>query len=124
MTAERKLIFDQLINQEQPTSTLIEMAGFYERNGLTDQADLLRKRAKLRDLSPETKAAHKQAFRDGMSSKDPDGVEALAKAFAKQGKTGNAAALRTYARNLRTTQALASVQTPAANATPEGATAH
>ncbi len=50
--------------------------------------------------------------------------KALAKAFAKQGKTGNAAALRTYARNLRTTQALASVQTPAANATPEGATAH
>lgn len=114
MTAGEKLVFDNLINQPHEENIFLEMAEVFDRNGFKDQADLLRKRAKLRTNSPETKAAHKQAFRDGMKSDDPEGVERLARAFQKQGATGNAAALRTYAVNLRTSQAV--TPPPAANA--------
>lgn len=107
MTAERKLIFDQLVNTPQDPKLLREMADVYERNGLKTQADLLRKRATLRELPAEKKDQYKQIFRDAMSDKDPKAVEAVAAAFEKQGATGNAAALRSYAQSLRTAKAAA-----------------
>jgi len=107
MTAERKLIFDQLFNTPQDPKLLREMADVFDRNGLAPQADLLRKRAKLRELPQDKKDQYKQIFRDAMADKDPKAVEAVAAAFDKQGATGNAAALRKYAESLRTANAAA-----------------
>lgn len=107
MTAERKLIFDQLVNSTQEPKVLREMAEVYERNGLKPAAELLRKRAALRELPADKKAQYKQIFRDAMSDKDPKAVDAVAAAFEKQGATGNAAALRAYAQSLRTARTAA-----------------
>jgi len=102
MTAERKVIFDQLINQPQDPDLLREMADVFDKHGLKEQGALLRKRANLRELPPETKETHKQIFREAMASKDPAYVLGIAVAFDKQGATGNAAALRKYAAGLKT----------------------
>lgn len=119
MTAARKLVFDQLINTPQEPALLREMAAVFSKHGLTAQADLLEKRAKLRELPPETKEAHKDVFRDAMADKDPRAVEAVAAAFEKQGATGNAAALRAYAKSLRVAQAAApKAPGPVAQAAP------
>jgi hypothetical protein len=107
MTAERKLIFDQLLNSAQDPALVREMADVFEKHGLKDQAELLRKRAKLSELPQAKKDEYKQIFRDAMADKDPKAVEAVATAFEKQGATGNAQALRTYAQSLRTAQAAA-----------------
>jgi hypothetical protein len=101
MTPERTVIFETALAQVKDSGKLRALATAYRKEGLTKEADILEKRAKIRDLPPEQKEARRQAFRKGMDAKDPIKVENLAKAFDEAGATGAADALRKYAEGLR-----------------------
>jgi hypothetical protein len=100
MTPERQKIFEAALSNLKDPIALRKLADEFEKAGLKSQAELLRKRAALRELPPETKVKRREAFRAGMASVSKSGVESLANAFAKEGATGAATALRNYAQGL------------------------
>ena len=101
VTPERAIILETALNELKEPEKLRKLAKTFRDQDLPAQADLLEKRAKLRELPEETKKARREAFRKGMSSQDPDAVRKLANVFEQQGATGAAAALRKYADSLK-----------------------
>jgi hypothetical protein len=101
LTPEREAIYVAALRSLKDPVKLRALATSFDAEGLKVEAELLRKRASLRDLPPETKKARRESFKKGMSSKDADGVEKLALAFESQGASGAAAALKEYAEGLR-----------------------
>lgn len=102
MSAEHELIFKNALQSLKDPAKLKELADAFEKEGLHDAAQLLRKRAILRELPPELKKARREALRKGLSSNDPKEVNELADAFEKEGATGAANDLRAYAKALTT----------------------
>lgn len=100
VTPERALIFEAALNELKEPEKLRKLAKVFRDEGLPAQADLLEKRAKLRELPEETKKMRKEVFRKGMSSQDPVAVKKLADVFESEGATGAAFALREYASSL------------------------
>lgn len=100
MTPERQSILDTALSSTAEPDKLRALAKVFRDEGLPLQADLLEKRAALRELPPDVKEGRKAAFRAGMASKNADAIRALANEFEKEGATGAAAALRTQAFNL------------------------
>jgi len=101
MTPDRQSILDTaLTSKDIEPVKLRALAKVFADNGLPLQADLLEKRAKLRELPSDVKEARKAAFRAAMESTNPAGIRVVADAFEKEGATGAAAALRTRAFNL------------------------
>lgn len=110
MTPARKKIFEEALKSMADPAALRKLADGFEQEGLKTEADMLRKRAQLRELPPEQRAARKESFRKFMSigTKEnpatPDKVALLDKAaqvFHAQGATGNAAKIREHAAALR-----------------------
>jgi len=101
ITPDRQAIFEAALNDLKDPAKLRAMAQVYRREGLEAYADLLEKRAALRELPDDVKDARKDAFQKGMSSDDPAAVAKLATAFEKEGATGAATALRKYADGLQ-----------------------
>lgn len=110
MTPVRKKIYEEALKSLKDPIKLRKLADTYDSEGLHEEATLLRKRAALREIPPEQKAARRDAFRRALSV-GKDGVpvtgetiqkiETLAATFHNQGATGNAAALRQHAAGLR-----------------------
>lgn len=100
MKQAHQLIFQQAIDEVKDVNKLKALAKAFREQGLIPQADLLEKRARLRELPPEIKAARKDTFRRAMSSSEPKAVRAVANAFEKEGANGAANALRSYADSL------------------------
>lgn len=98
LTAERKKVYIAALKSLKDPVKLRQLADAFEKEGLTKEAAMLRKRAKLRELPPKVKKKRRSAYRKGMKSKDPRAVNALANAFQKEGATGAAASLRRYAK--------------------------
>ena len=101
MTPERAIVYETALRTVKDPTKLRALATAFRKEGLNSQADMLEKRAKLRELPPDLKAKRQQAYRDGMKSTDPDKVETLAAAFESEGATGAADSLRKYAKGLR-----------------------
>ena len=101
MTPERKQIFETALRTLKDPEKLRCLADAYEKEGLKNEAGMLRKRALLREMPSDVRAKRQQAFGAAMRSKDPAKVEAVAAAFQKEGATGAAANLRKYAAGLR-----------------------
>ncbi len=110
MTPERKKIFEEALKSMADPVKLRALADQYEKEGLNEEADLLRKRAQLRELPPSQKAERKDSFRKYMSvgtQANPAThdkvaiIEKAANVFHAQGATGNAAKLREHAAALR-----------------------
>lgn len=101
LTPERQVIFETALNEVKDPAKLRALAKAFREQGLTREADILEKRASLRDLPPDVKEARRDAYRKGMDSKDPLAVDNLANAFEKEGATGAAEALRKQAEALR-----------------------
>ena len=100
MTPERRLVFNHALNKLDPplsSEKLNELATLFEKEGLAAHADILRKRAMMRDRPEELKKQYRAAFQSAMGCKDPLRVRALATAFEAQGMTNNARKLREYA---------------------------
>ena len=102
VTPERALIFETALNEMKDADKLRKLAKVFRDEGLPAQAELLEKRAKLRELPPEVKEARRAAYKKGMASQDPVAVRSLADTFDKEGATGAAASLRKYADSLKT----------------------
>jgi hypothetical protein len=100
LTPERKAIHEAAMTTLKNPDQLRALAGTFDRVGLATHAELLRKRAALRELPAETKQQRADAFRMGMTSKDAAKVEGLAMAFQNEGATSAAANLRVYASGL------------------------
>jgi hypothetical protein len=100
MTPERKKVYETALESLKDPEKLRSLADAFDKEGLKDEAIMLRKRAALRELPASSKEARKAAFRKGMSSSDPKAVRVLATAFHKQGATGAAQALKKYAEGL------------------------
>ena len=110
MTPDRQSILDTaLTSKDIEPDKLRALAKVFAGNGLPLQADLLEKRAKLRELPPDVKEARKAAFRAAMESTNPAGIRVVADAFQNEGATGAAAALRTRAFDLEHPSAAQSV---------------
>jgi hypothetical protein len=110
MTPERKKIYEEALKSMADPAKLRALADGYEKEGLKEEAETLRKRAQLRELPPEQKAQRKESFRKYMSvgTKEnpatPDKIATLEKAaqvFHAQGATGNAAKLREHVAALK-----------------------
>lgn len=101
MTPERQKLFDALIQKCSDASKLRAAAVQFQNFGLSKQADLLRKRATLRELPKEVQEARKEVFRNIMKCEDPDKVESGAEAFYNEGCLGAASILRLWAEGLR-----------------------
>lgn len=100
MTMERQMLFQKIINSERDPSKLRGYANEFRKDGLSIQAEVLEKRAKLRELSPEVKAQRKAAFKKAMSSTDKASVLKMAGIYENDGAIGAAAKLRDYAKGL------------------------
>lgn len=98
MTPERKKVYVAALNSLKDPVKLRELADTFEKEGLTKEAAMLRKRAKLRELPPKVKKQRRTAYRKAMRSKNPQAVLKLANAFHTEGATGAAASLRKYAK--------------------------
>ena len=94
-------IFNEAVTKLKDPVKLDALADAFDQVGKTGQADLLRKRAALRNLSPEVKKARKAEFKRLLNSKDASEVEKAASACDAEGATGQAEVLRNYARGLR-----------------------
>ncbi len=100
MTPERRKIFQNALKNVKEPAKLRDLAKTFDKEGLRAAGDELRKRAKLREMPEPVKKARSEAFRKGMSSKDPNGVLKLAKAFRSEGAYGAAKDLADYAKGL------------------------
>ena len=103
MTPERKNIYEAALKTKLPAEKLRALADAFEKEGLKEEAEMLRKRAALRDAPPNVKKDRRIAYKKGITSKDPAAVEQLAGAFQKMGATSAALNLKRYAAGLRKT---------------------
>lgn len=101
LTPERQVIFETALNEVKEPVKLRALAKAFREQGLTKEADILEKRAALRDLPSDVKEARRDAYRKGMESRDPIAIDNLAAAFDKEGATGASAALRKQAEAVR-----------------------
>jgi hypothetical protein len=92
--------FAEALSSKDPRA-LAELGQKYLNEGYSAEGILLIKRARLRLLSPELKAARREAYRKGMSSTDPHAVRNLAAAFEGEGATDAAKSLREHADSLK-----------------------
>jgi hypothetical protein len=100
MTPARQKIYDHALNTMKDPAGLRKLGEAFHAQGLTEQGDMLTKRARLRELPADVKAGRRAAFQKGMTLVNPASVEKLATEFDKEGATGAAAALRKYAQGL------------------------
>jgi hypothetical protein len=97
MSPDRQAVLDAALANESDPAKLRALAKVFTDANLPLQAELLLKRATLRELPADVKEARKAAFRAGMASANGPGIRALADEFEKEGATGAAAALRAHA---------------------------
>ena len=96
LTDERQKIYDNAMATLADPMKLRKLADAYQKVGLSYEADMLRKRAALREQPEEVKQARQEVFKKAMSSTNKEGISEVAAAFEKEGATGAAQKLREY----------------------------
>lgn len=99
MTPDRQAIYEQTLKSDNPEA-MHTMANVFQSQGLTAQANVIRKRAGLLTLPASTKLAREQVFHRAMASTNKSAVTKIAGEFMKQGCTSTAQALYKYAEGL------------------------
>jgi hypothetical protein len=123
LTPERKAIFQAALESLEDSGKLRDLADVFEKEGCTMQAEVLRKRAKLREMPKAFKDQRHEAFRKGMSSANYEGILGLAKMFEDEGAVGAANALRGYAAGIKAGSAVPFTPPPAPPPAPATAPA-
>jgi len=100
LTPQRQQVFEQAMQGKRDPAELRDLARAFRAQGLPGPAELLEKRAKLRELSPELTLQRRAAFKKAMTSQDPAAVNHMADLFEREGALGAAAKLRQYAAGL------------------------
>lgn len=99
MTPERKKIFEAAMNTLKDPNKLRKLSDAFDKEGLKNEATLLRKKALLRELPEDKKVARRKALKAGLkvsSPADVHKVEKLANAFHNEGALGAAQRLREH----------------------------
>lgn len=100
LTPERQVVYETAMNQVAEAEKLRALADVYDKQGLHGHAEMLRKRANLRELPKDLKEARREVFRKAMASKNKEAVRQVAEAFLNEGATGAAEALYKYSEGL------------------------
>lgn len=101
MTPERIKVYEQALSSLKDAKKLRVLADEFEKAGCAREAEHLRKRASLQELSPEEKKANKNRYRAAMAVADSSKVLSEADYFQGIGADGAAKNLRTRADALR-----------------------
>lgn len=101
MTPEREKIYEAALKDLKDPQKLKVLADSFAQEGCIKEANMLYKRAGLRELPPEVHKARKQVYKAAKKSTDPVAVDKVATAFEGEGATGAAEALRIHAAALR-----------------------
>ena len=96
MTDERQKAFDNAMASLADPAKLRELADAYQQVGLKYEADMLRKRAALREMPEEVRKGREEVFKKALQSTDKEAIANVATAFEKEGATGAAQRLRDY----------------------------
>ncbi len=113
MTPRQEMIFEQALAADNPPLTpaqLTTLAESYEADGFVAQAYILRKRARIGQLTPDQLAAAKAALQHGLNGRDTTAIRVLANAFEADCFFGNAFELRKWANSLDMAAEIAAVQ--------------
>lgn len=101
MTPDRIKIFNAaLAGGIQDPANLDKLANTFGKEGLDEQANLLRQRAALKRLPNEVKLARREIWRKAIASKDRELMMRIAAAYDSQGCTSAAMRLREIASGL------------------------
>jgi hypothetical protein len=100
MTGKRRQIYESaLVTLKQPEK-LRALATAFEGEGLIAEADLLKKRAAIRELPKAKREARREVFRKAIQSSNIPAIRAVADEFRAAGCTGAAANLYAHADSL------------------------
>lgn len=100
MTPEREKVFQTALNETRDPSKLRQLATVFDNLKLKPAADALRKRANLRELPDEVKAARREVMEKALASDDKNKVQKVAVAFEGEGATATAQRLYQHAESL------------------------
>lgn len=100
LTPERAIVFATAMNTVKDPDKLRELSAVFAGEGLTTQAEMLEKRARLKELPKEVLQARRDAFHQAMASTNKEGILRVADAYEAEGIVGAAATLRAYAAGL------------------------
>ncbi len=103
LTPERQMIYDTAMKDVRDSEKLRSLAKTFREQGLPTHADMLEKRANLRDMPKHIKHERREIFKKAMKSTNANAIRTLANAFEKQGAAGSAASLREYAASIPVT---------------------
>jgi hypothetical protein len=100
LTGRRAAIFESALVTMKKPDDLRTLATAFEGEGLIPEADLLRKRAALRELPKETRKQRRAIFSKAIKSSNIEAIRKVADAFRSEGCTGAAATLYAHADTL------------------------
>jgi hypothetical protein len=103
LTPERRKVYEQALMELKDPAKLRALADVFSKVGCHDQAEHLRKRAELRERSPEQKQQDRALYKSAMKSTDPGKVQKAAVYFKGIGADGTAANLETRVKALKLT---------------------
>ncbi len=101
MTPARQQVYEAALKDLKDPVKLKSLADEFDKEGCAKEANMLRKRANLRELPLAQQKARRQVFKTAIKSTNINGVEAVASAFEGEGATGAAEALRIHAAALK-----------------------
>lgn len=102
MSPDDKYGLIRALDAKLPKAKYLEIADAYEAKGLKGPAELLRKRAKLGDMSPEDKAKWNSLITAALRSEKVDGIREVATYAAQIGAVGVASRLFRHAKAIET----------------------
>jgi hypothetical protein len=88
MTPERVRIYQQAVAELKDPAKLRGLADMFEQTGCAREAEHLRKRARLRDRTPDERRADKARYKAAMSSSDVREIEKAVSYFQGIGADG------------------------------------
>ena len=97
MTPKRSIIYKAAITSTKDPDELRRLADAFEAENLKPWAEMLRKRAALRELPPDIREARKNVYRKALCSDSPEEIETAAKLFENEGAADAAKGLRDHA---------------------------
>lgn len=100
MTPEREKVYQTALNETRDPSKIRQLASTFDKVGLKAAAEMLRKRANLRELPPQIKEARQTVMKKALASTDKTKVLNVANAFEGEGAVGVAERLRQHAEGL------------------------
>lgn len=115
MTPARRIIFAKAMESISDPKELRALADAFASQGLKAEAEMLKKRAALRELPEEKQLAYRDAFRRAMASDDSEAIETLSDAFLHAGALRAARALKDHANAVRAAKSAATTKAPQAN---------